>query len=83
MPEAKARKPKQSPKGGKPKEGKKSAKKETKGAGQEEARKEAAPEEVLRKDYRPRLQKLFETEYVPLLMKEFNYTNRAQVPRLH
>ncbi|MDP3937984.1 MAG: 50S ribosomal protein L5, partial [Deltaproteobacteria bacterium] len=47
------------------------------------ARKEAAPEEVLRKDYRPRLQKLFETEYVPLLMKEFNYTNRAQVPRLH
>lgn len=73
MPEAKARKQKQAPK-----EAKKDAGKESR----KESKKEKAPKEVLRSDYRPRLQHLYESEYVPRLMKEFSYKNRAEVPRL-
>jgi large subunit ribosomal protein L5 len=72
--------------------GEKAAKGEGKGGG-DQAKKgegrgkgkkpEAAPAGVYKRTGPPRLKAFYAKEVVPRLMKEFNYTNPMQVPRLH
>lgn len=47
-----------------------------KGANGKSGTRQARPSEL------PRLWRIYRTEHVPALMKEFNYSNAAQVPRL-
>jgi large subunit ribosomal protein L5 len=57
-------------------------KKGTPDAGKKGGKKEAAPAQEYKRSAPPRLKTLYQTDVVPRLMKEFNYSNPMQVPRL-
>jgi large subunit ribosomal protein L5 len=53
-----------------------------KGAAAGKGKKEAAPVQEYKRTAPPRLKAYYQNEVAPRLMKEFNYTNPMQVPRL-
>jgi large subunit ribosomal protein L5 len=70
-------------KGEKAAKGGKGAPAQAKGGDQKKGgKKEAAPAQKYKRTAPPRLKTFYHKEVVPRLMKEFNYTNSMQVPRL-
>jgi large subunit ribosomal protein L5 len=66
------------PKGGEKKGGEKKAA----DGGKKGGKAAAAPAQTYKRTAPPRLKTFYQTDVVPRLMKEFNYTNPMQVPRL-
>jgi len=53
-----------------------------KGKGDKDAKADAKPHVEIKRTAPPRLKELYNKEILPKLMKEFNYTNPQQAPRL-
>lgn len=53
-----------------------------KGKGDKDAKAEAKPAAAIKRTAPPRLKELYNKEILPRLMKEFNYTNSHEAPRL-